>query len=987
MNNHDIKSRMHRGVCALLLLTAACYTPGCSRSFYRRQADIDAYSLVREKANHPHWQLPNYSISVDPRSRMYDPYAIDCPPLPPDDSTAHQLMHCVDNKRGYPFWHDNGDRPYVENPAWPEYVAVDDKGVLQLSSDDAVRLGLLHSRTYQQQLETLYLSALDVSAERFNFDTQFFAGYSVFGTWDARARTGLANLTGQGGQSRSVLEAGTLSARNPSAWTMRKTFTTGSTLAVNFANSLLWQLSGPDDYRGTTLIDFNLIQPLLRNAGRERVLATLTLAERVLLYNVRLMEQYRQGFYFDVMTGNGAGNGPSRAGGAGGGGSGLTNFSGLGAGGFGTLGGGGGGGAGAGGGATDTGAPQAGNYLGLLQSQRQIRNQEDNVRRLRRNLTRLSILEQEQPAQLTSDYLTQGLQVAQARQALINSESQLLNARNNYQSDLDTFKVGVLSLPPQICIEPADNMLDAFDLISQEIIRLPEDWETVLMGQVAVRREIPERIQASVQVDATSGLPMCRLQRYPELQEDLVKLRPALAEFEQFANHVVTVHLPAIQRDIEQLRQAVPRRVAQLEKLTARIEDLRQSQCELLPLGLNPLEGVNGIQAPAQVQARLEQSLQDAESSYQSLSIHFRAYAESLARRGQIVEELLADAQQTPEQLFEQLVKGVYNPNYQCGQTRILSFDVLEDITRELIELQILQAVARTESIELKDIDIRAEQALEVARKYRRDWMNARAGLVDSYRAVQFVADQLQGSLTLNFAGDIRNVGDNPFNLRSNTGRLLAGVQFDAPLTRLIERNNYREALINYQQARRNYYRFEDQIAQSLRGQLRRVVLNQINFELQRAAVIQAARQVMLNNFIDQESQRAQTTRVTAARDVVQAISDLLNAQNSYMSIWINYEVLRISLDFTLGTMQLDSEGLWIDPGTIGPDYGQYDPWVWRNGEHGDGHMTAPELLPPGKQEDALHALPPAFLLPAPKEEAAPAPQPDGPRLGPGRER
>src|SRR5512144_449373 len=69
----------------LMALLAAGLSTGCTRAFYRRQADIDAYSLIREKANHPHWELANYTISVDPRSRMYDPYAIDCPPIPPDD--------------------------------------------------------------------------------------------------------------------------------------------------------------------------------------------------------------------------------------------------------------------------------------------------------------------------------------------------------------------------------------------------------------------------------------------------------------------------------------------------------------------------------------------------------------------------------------------------------------------------------------------------------------------------------------------------------------------------------------------------------------------------------------------------------------------------------------------------------------------------------------------------------------------------------------
>ena len=62
--------------------------------------------------------------------------------------------------------------------------------------------------------------------------------------------------------------------------------------------------------------------------------------------------------------------------------------------------------------------------------------------------------------------------------------------------------------------------------------------------------------------------------------------------------------------------------------------------------------------------------------------------------------------------------------------------------------------------------------------------------------------------------------------------------------------------------------------------------------------MLEAARQVMLNAFIDQEAQRNATTRVTAARDAVQALTDLLNAQNDYMSIWINYEVLRLGLDF-----------------------------------------------------------------------------------------
>ena len=936
----------------VLGLHAALVGGGCSRTFWRRQADIDAYALIREKATHPHWRLPNYTIAIDPRSRMYDPYQIDCPPMPPDDPTAHQYLHCVDNKRGWPFWHDNGDRPFVENPAWPEYIQVDERGVLLLDRDDAVRLALLHSREYQQQCETLYLSALDVSFERFRFDTQFFAGYSLFGTWDGRARTGAAKQTGLGGNSSSTLNASTFSAANPSAFTLRKGFTTGGQLVVDFANQLLWQFSGPNNFTPNTVLDFSLVQPLLRNAGRARVMEQLTLAERVLLYNVRIMEQYRQAFYVDTVAGGGTqGSTPARRGGVAG--QGLTGFQGVGGAGFGNV-------QVIGGGQGTQAAQGAGNFIGLLQRQRLIRNQEDAIRRLRRNLSRLTTLLEQQPSEQTGEYLTQALQVAQTRQALLNQETQLVRDRNDYQVALDQFKVNELSLPPMICIEPRDPLLDKFDLIDQEVIRLPEDWEAVLLAHAPVRGEIAERIQSHVmQVPVAPGVPpRCELARYEGLDADLAQLRPALAQMQQFADRIVEVHLPQIQQDIERFRQAVPRRKAYLQKLIQRVEEALRDPCDLLPLNVNPLESASGGRTARELISRLDTALANAERSFESLSSNFRGYARKLAERGQIVDGLIQRKDQTPQQLFDLLVRQVYNPNYECGKTRVLSIDVVEDITRELIELQLLQAIVRAEAIEVIDVDLKADRALEVARRYRRDWMNARAQLVDAWRLTQFNAVQLQSQLDIVFNGEISNIGDNPFRLRSDTGRLSAGVRFDAPITRMGERNAYRQSLIEYQQARRNYYNFEDRVAQTLRGQLRQITQFQIGFELNRLAVLEAARQVMLNTFIDQENQRTATTRVTAARDVVQALTDLLNAQNNFMLIYITYEVQRLQLDFSLGTMQLDHEGLWIDPGPIGPDYGQHDPWLWRSGEGIElGAADSRRELEPEE-------LPPAFLLP-----------------------
>ena len=124
-----------------------------------------------------------------------------------------------------------------------ETIDIDEQGVLRLNRDDAVRLALLHSRAYQQQLETLYLSALDVTFERFRFDVQFFGGTETFFTADGRLRPG------SGGQSRSTLEQN-------SFFDASKLFANGAELTVGFANSIVWQFSGENSDFTTSLLDF-----------------------------------------------------------------------------------------------------------------------------------------------------------------------------------------------------------------------------------------------------------------------------------------------------------------------------------------------------------------------------------------------------------------------------------------------------------------------------------------------------------------------------------------------------------------------------------------------------------------------------------------------------------------------------------------------------------------------------------------------------------
>jgi outer membrane protein TolC len=851
--------------CLVLLLLLS---PGCTRPFYRQQADRDVYAAVQEKTTDPRWTLPNYTINVDPRSRMFDGADPDCEPMPPDDPTAHQYMHQVDGKSGYPCWHCNGDTPYVENPDWYNWIIRNERGELLLTMDDAVRLGLLHSREYQRELEDLYLSALDVTFERFRFDVQFFGGNETFYTADGRLRPSA------GGASSSQLTTDT-NAR------ATKLFASGGQMVTEVANSIVWQFSGTDTNTNTTLLDTSFIQPLLRNGVKSRVLERLTLSERTLLGNIRSMERYRRGFYVQVTTGRDAGQGPARRGGVLG--AGLQGFTGL-AGGFGRV-------AnttnqqantGAAGGA---GAGLAGGFMGLLQLQLQLINQEANVAALADSL-----------AQLQAAYDANRIdrfQVDFGRQALFNARSQLLTAKTNYQNLQDTYKI-TLGLPPHIDFKINDPLLAPFQLIDPKIPPLQQQLTSTqeLLGSeiISIREAL-----AAVKQNPAQG---------QQLSQQLHTLQAALKSTSQVQAGAIA-QFSLVKADLQDLVNAIPERKSILRLLKKRGVSL-QSRTS----GEGTPATATNDQADEfdQVAEELNSLPDKLAEEMQQLARAYQKYPALLTGLETTVAGLIADPTLLTQPAGQQQLEQVLN--------RIP--DLLVELSGDLLELSLIQARARAESVTLLPIELSSADALAIASKNRRDWMNARANLVDTWRLIEFNANDLEGNLNLVFGGDIRTVGDNPVDFRSATGRLRVGMQFDAPLTRVAERNNYRQALIEYQQARRDYYAFVDRISQTLRSGLRQIELDQANFELRRAAVRVAIDQVEVARLrlnAPPKPGEASTFSPTTARDLVSALADLLNVQNDFMSVWVNYEVERLGIDFNMETMQLDEQGMWIDPG------------------------------------------------------------------------
>ena len=55
---------------AVAILMAGLAT-GCSRTEYRLQAAAEVYDTIAEKNVHSQWEIENYGIEMDPRSRFF----------------------------------------------------------------------------------------------------------------------------------------------------------------------------------------------------------------------------------------------------------------------------------------------------------------------------------------------------------------------------------------------------------------------------------------------------------------------------------------------------------------------------------------------------------------------------------------------------------------------------------------------------------------------------------------------------------------------------------------------------------------------------------------------------------------------------------------------------------------------------------------------------------------------------------------------------
>ncbi|MBM3892236.1 MAG: hypothetical protein FJ388_24230, partial [Verrucomicrobia bacterium] len=231
---------MERGrwIVLWMALAVAATWCGCGRAYYRRSADKEVYRILRERQAETLGKT-NSNFTINTRYSARQPKEIRSPEI------VHERLMSA------------------KQP---------------MSLAESLQTAVANSREYQYKKETVYLTALALTMERYNFRPKWASSSKM--TFERKS---------DGEMTRKV----------ESDISATELFKTGGQLAVSIANDMLRYYTGDPRAKHTTLLAGELVQPLLRGAGWVVTTEKLTQAERNVIYDVRDFAHYERTFAVD----------------------------------------------------------------------------------------------------------------------------------------------------------------------------------------------------------------------------------------------------------------------------------------------------------------------------------------------------------------------------------------------------------------------------------------------------------------------------------------------------------------------------------------------------------------------------------------------------------------------------------------------------------------------------------------------------------------
>jgi len=199
------------------------------------------------------------------------------------------------------------------------------------------------------------------------------------------------------------------------------------------------------------------------------------------------------------------------------------------------------------------------------------------------------------------------------------------------------------------------------------------------------------------------------------------------------------------------------------------------------------------------------------------------------------------------------------------------------------------------------------EALSEYALQWRLDHQTVLDNVDDASRKSYIAADALRNALEV--SADVVGFSPEgkPLEFSKDDLTWTLGADVDFALTRLPQRNVYRESVITLAFAHRNAQESEDSIRLQVRDGLRQAQRTVQTWRLQKGAVELAARRVE-SAALSLEAGRA------ATRDILEAQSALTNAQNGATRALIEQRLAVLNLWLDLEILRLDENGLAPEP-------------------------------------------------------------------------
>lgn len=243
-------SRIMKWFVSILLATSALLCGCLSPERARKEADEDAYRIIRNGAS---------EVGLSPSV----PFSVERP----SEVLRRRLMVAQ-------------SLPSATNPA-PAWV---EREPVELSLRDCFQVGARNSNAYQDQKESVFQAALALDLQQFAFGSTYSG--SLTGSYESDHSGDEAEHETSGGFSTGIT----------------RTLKNGTKLAGMLSLDVVKLLTGDRESAYGLLLDASITIPLLRGAGRDVVTEPLTQAQRDVLYALLLFERYRQEFVLEIAT-------------------------------------------------------------------------------------------------------------------------------------------------------------------------------------------------------------------------------------------------------------------------------------------------------------------------------------------------------------------------------------------------------------------------------------------------------------------------------------------------------------------------------------------------------------------------------------------------------------------------------------------------------------------------------------------------------------